>query len=240
MRANMLRWSTRNAHAVAFALALSRMEQLSHSNGYCYGTQVKSCAEAGGDMAGMYSLGVKRYCSSSVSSRQLYTQSVPSRDLSTMQSLEKLLDVSGNMRPYRTAFAMAKSPAIPFFPIVLKDLTFFVEGNRTYLEDNSAEASSGSLSSLNEARRMLPNDLSLVNFAKFRTVARFVTDMLELTSENYSFAGLLETAPFFNLTAGFGPEATDMATSKCIAPLDILAHTIERRIQIVPTSPTYA
>jgi hypothetical protein len=164
---------------------------------------------------------------------------MPSRDLATMKSLEKLLDVSGNMRPYRTAFSSAKAPAIPFFPIVLKDLTFFVEGNKTYLEDSLTGATSSY--SMKDARRQSPNELSLINFAKFRTVTRFVTSMLALTSENYPFAGLLETTPFFNLTAGFGAaptEATDMNTSKCIGPLDLLAQTIERRIQIVPTSHT--
>jgi RasGEF domain len=170
----------------------------------------------------------------------LLLQSMPSRDLATMKSLEKLLDVSGNMRPYRTAFSSAKAPAIPFFPIVLKDLTFFVEGNKTYLEDSSSTDAANNYSSLKDARRQSPNELSLINFAKFRTVTRFVTSMLALTSENYPFAGLLETTPFFNLTAGFGAptEATDMNTSKCIGPLDLLAQTIERRIQVVPTSHT--
>ncbi|KAG2173529.1 hypothetical protein INT44_007120 [Umbelopsis vinacea] len=170
--------------------------------------------------------------SNSVQKLEEAWQSMPSRDLATLRSLEKLLDVSGNMRPYRSAFSAAKAPAIPFFPIVLKDLTFFVEGNKTYLEDTDAAASSY----MKDARRPSPNELSLINFAKFRTVTRFVTSMLALTSENYSFAGLLSTTPFFNLTAGFGApsEATDMN----IGPLDLLAQTIERRIQIVPTSHT--
>ncbi|KAI8576795.1 hypothetical protein K450DRAFT_254985 [Umbelopsis ramanniana AG] len=172
--------------------------------------------------------------SNSVQKLEEAWQSMPSRDLATMRSLEKLLDVSGNMRPYRTAFSSAKAPAIPFFPIVLKDLTFFVEGNKTYLEDNSTDVAS-SYTSMKDTRRPSPNELSLINFAKFRTVTRFVTSMLALTSENYSFAGLLETTPFFNLTAGFGV-APDMNTS--IGPLDLLAQTIERRIQIVPTSHT--
>jgi hypothetical protein len=166
---------------------------------------------------------------------------MPSRDLATMKALEKLLDVSGNMRPYRTAFSSAKAPAIPFFPIVLKDLTFFIEGNKTYIEDSLTDATgSSSYSSMKDARRQPPNELSLINFAKFRTVTRFVTSMLHLTSENYPFAGLLETTPFFNLTSGFetGAEVADMKASKRIAPLDHLAQTIERRIQIVPTSHT--
>ncbi|KAJ2959713.1 hypothetical protein NQZ79_g4866 [Umbelopsis isabellina] len=164
-------------------------------------------------------------------------QSVPTRELSTLQSLEKLLDVSGNMRSYRTAFAAAKAPAIPFFPIVLKDLTFFIEGNKTYLEDLQPEPNSNSLSSFKQFREPPQNnEHSLINFAKFRTLTRFVMDMLALTSENYPFSGQLETTPFFNITAGFEVEHSDMNTSRFIAPLDSLAYTIERRIQIVPTS----
>ncbi|KAI9364478.1 ras guanine nucleotide exchange factor domain-containing protein [Zopfochytrium polystomum] len=51
------------------------------------------------------------------------------KDLSVLQSLEKYLDPSGNMRSYRRAYAAARPPSIPFFPVVMKDITFLNDGN---------------------------------------------------------------------------------------------------------------
>ncbi|KAK3812948.1 MAG: ras guanine nucleotide exchange factor domain-containing protein [Benniella sp.] len=56
---------------------------------------------------------------------------VSSKDMETLRQLEKLLDISGNMRYYRQAFEEAEAPAIPFLPILLKDITFILDGNPT-------------------------------------------------------------------------------------------------------------
>jgi len=37
------------------------------------------------------------------------------KDLLTLQNIEKLMDVSGNMRNYRKALAHVRAPAVPFF-----------------------------------------------------------------------------------------------------------------------------
>ncbi|EYC32387.1 hypothetical protein Y032_0003g1544 [Ancylostoma ceylanicum] len=45
---------------------------------------------------------------------------------------ESLLDPSRNHRPYRALVAKMSPPLIPFVPLLLKDLTFIHEGNKTY------------------------------------------------------------------------------------------------------------
>ncbi|KAI9016326.1 ras guanine nucleotide exchange factor domain-containing protein [Phycomyces nitens] len=102
-------------------------------------------------------------------------QALPSRDTHAFHGLQKYLDVSSNMATYRQAFNKVKSPAIPFLPLVLKDLTFFVDGNPTRTASSE----------------------NLINFAKFQSLARFMNRLLSHTSENYSFAGELEHFPFF-------------------------------------------
>ncbi|KAL2913295.1 hypothetical protein HK105_207173 [Polyrhizophydium stewartii] len=58
---------------------------------------------------------------------------VSSQYRSTMEELETLLDPSGNMRAYRVAVAHSKAPFVPFLPVLMKDLTFAVEGNPDYV-----------------------------------------------------------------------------------------------------------
>lgn len=100
-------------------------------------------------------------------------ESLSSRDLNTFSSLKKLLDVSRNMRHYRQKIQLAKSPAIPFLPVVLKDYTFFNE-NTTYLASQP----------------------DLVNFAKFNAIRQFVDKVNAFTNEPYWFANDLTRFPF--------------------------------------------
>ncbi|XP_042668973.1 rap guanine nucleotide exchange factor 3-like [Centrocercus urophasianus] len=46
-----------------------------------------------------------------------------------------MLDPSWNHRVYRLAVAKLSPPIIPFVPLLLKDLTFIHEGNRTLAEN---------------------------------------------------------------------------------------------------------
>ncbi|XP_058512081.1 rap guanine nucleotide exchange factor 3 isoform X2 [Ochotona princeps] len=64
-------------------------------------------------------------------------------------ALERLLDPSWNHRAYRVALAKLSPPVIPFMPLLLKDMTFIHEGNRTLVEN-------------------------LINFEKMRMLARAV------------------------------------------------------------------
>ncbi|KAI8076161.1 ras guanine nucleotide exchange factor domain-containing protein [Thamnidium elegans] len=97
-----------------------------------------------------------------------------SRDITTLKQLLKYLNVCNNMSYYRTSFKKAsKAPCIPFFPIVLKDLTFLMDGNATINMDG------------------------LVNFTKFRILVQSIHNVLNYTIENYYFASELEYFPFF-------------------------------------------
>ncbi|XP_063056019.1 rap guanine nucleotide exchange factor 5-like [Engraulis encrasicolus] len=49
--------------------------------------------------------------------------------------LESLTDPSFNHKTYRTTFSQMKSPKIPFLPLLLKDITFVREGNKTFLDN---------------------------------------------------------------------------------------------------------
>ncbi|NWU88451.1 RPGF3 factor, partial [Upupa epops] len=50
-------------------------------------------------------------------------------------ALERMLDPSWNHRVYRLAVAKLSPPLIPFVPLLLKDMTFIHEGNRTLAEN---------------------------------------------------------------------------------------------------------
>lgn len=103
--------------------------------------------------------------------------SLSNRDMNTFTSLQKLLDVSMNMRYYRQKIQFYKSPCVPFLPVVLKDQTFFKE-NSTFLV----------------------SDPSLVNFSKFRSIRQFVDKTKDMTSESYWFATELTHYPFFPMS----------------------------------------
>ncbi|KAI9494881.1 ras guanine nucleotide exchange factor domain-containing protein [Zychaea mexicana] len=118
-------------------------------------------------------------------------ESLPSRDMNTFAMLKRYLDVSNNMAYYRqaltkstTAVKKAAAPAVPFFPLVLKDLTFYSDGNRTTYADD------------------------LINFSKFRTLTQFVHQIVDYTNENYWFAGDLEHLAFFSEKSHYQPSCT--------------------------------
>ncbi|KAF9174083.1 hypothetical protein BGX21_000941 [Mortierella sp. AD011] len=62
---------------------------------------------------------------------------VSSTDMETLRELEKLFDFSGNMRYYRQIIGEAQAPMIPFLPILLKDITFILDGNPTMTTSKS-------------------------------------------------------------------------------------------------------
>ncbi|KAF9180685.1 hypothetical protein BGZ50_006044 [Haplosporangium sp. Z 11] len=66
---------------------------------------------------------------------------VSSKDMETLKGLETLLDPSGNMRCYRQAIAEAEAPTIPFLPILLKDITFILDGNPTMIAPRTSNSS---------------------------------------------------------------------------------------------------
>ena len=138
-----------------------------------------------------------------------------SRDLTTFQSLQKYVDVSNNMGYYRQALADVQAPAVPFFPLVLKDLVFHMDGNSTLLPFDQDDD------------EMEP----LVNFGKFRTITRMIATLTQLTSQDYWFAADLDHCPFL-------PNASITRPPQChpsihMPPLDRVAELVEIKLRAV-------
>ncbi|KAF9163847.1 hypothetical protein DFQ26_002072 [Actinomortierella ambigua] len=109
---------------------------------------------------------------------------VSTRDMETLRSLEQLLDPTGNMKHYRQAMDNAEPPTIPFLPILLKDITFILDGNPTMIMSRGNHQHHHNAK--NEARQGRAGEL--INFDKFRRLAQYVeqtVDMARLGS--YSF-----------------------------------------------------
>jgi hypothetical protein len=120
-------------------------------------------------------------------------ETLSNRDTNTFTSLQKLLDVSMNMRYYRQKIRLAKAPSIPFLPVVLKDQTFFKE-NSTFLISHP----------------------HLINFAKFTSIRQFVDKTKALTKENYYFSNDLTQYPFFPM-ATVNQQKPQQGSLNCIA-----------------------
>nr|XP_028605926.1 rap guanine nucleotide exchange factor 5 isoform X2 [Podarcis muralis] len=60
---------------------------------------------------------------------------IPGKFKKLFAELESLTDPSLNHKAYRDAFKKMKSPKIPFMPLLLKDVTFIHEGNKTFLDN---------------------------------------------------------------------------------------------------------
>nr|XP_029508569.1 rap guanine nucleotide exchange factor 5-like isoform X2 [Oncorhynchus nerka] len=68
-------------------------------------------------------------------SRLNITWEVPGKFKKIFSELELITDPSLNHKAYRDAFKKMKPPKIPFMPLLLKDITFIHEGNKTF-QDN--------------------------------------------------------------------------------------------------------
>ncbi|KAL2080637.1 hypothetical protein ACEWY4_024430 [Coilia grayii] len=67
-----------------------------------------------------------------VSRLNITWEKVPGKFKKLFSELELLTDPSMNHKAYRDAFRKMKSPKIPFMPLLLKDITFIHEGNKTF------------------------------------------------------------------------------------------------------------
>ncbi|KAI8637985.1 ras guanine nucleotide exchange factor domain-containing protein [Parasitella parasitica] len=133
-------------------------------------------------------------------------ETLSNRDTNTFTSLQKLMDVSMNMRYYRQKIQLAKAPSIPFLPVVLKDQTFFRE-NSTFLISHP----------------------HLINFAKFTSIRQFVDKTKALTKENYYFANDLTRYPFFPIST----TTTTTVQAQQEGSLDCIADWVENRLSQV-------
>ncbi|RZF45207.1 hypothetical protein LSTR_LSTR011104 [Laodelphax striatellus] len=69
-----------------------------------------------------------------VSRLSLTWEKLPSKSRKLFTELEALIDPSKNHRAYRMAVGKLQAPLIPFMPLLLKDMTFTHEGNKTTME----------------------------------------------------------------------------------------------------------
>ncbi|XP_023680035.1 rap guanine nucleotide exchange factor 5-like [Paramormyrops kingsleyae] len=70
-----------------------------------------------------------------VSRLSLTWEKVPCKFRKLFSELEMLTDPSLNHKVYRDIFKKMKPPKIPFMPLLLKDITFIHEGNKTFLDN---------------------------------------------------------------------------------------------------------
>lgn len=59
---------------------------------------------------------------------------IPPGHLSCLSKMESLMDSKGNYKKYRQTLRTSPTPAVPYFGIYLKDLTFISDGNPDYLK----------------------------------------------------------------------------------------------------------
>ncbi|KAM3872570.1 rap guanine nucleotide exchange factor 3 [Diretmus argenteus] len=85
---------------------------------------------------------------------------IPSKTKRVYCAYERLMDPSRNHRAYRLAVAKLSPPYIPFMPLLLKDMTFIHEGNKTYID-------------------------KLVNFEKMRMISKTVKIVRGCRSQPY-------------------------------------------------------
>ncbi|XP_053554426.1 rap guanine nucleotide exchange factor 4-like [Bombina bombina] len=87
-----------------------------------------------------------------VSRMSLTWEKLPSKFRKIYAEFENLMDPSRNHRAYRLTIAKLDPPIIPFTPLLIKDMTFTHEGNKTFIDN-------------------------LVNFEKMRMIANTVRTM---------------------------------------------------------------
>ncbi|KAH9256223.1 hypothetical protein BASA83_009398 [Batrachochytrium salamandrivorans] len=136
---------------------------------------------------------------------------ISSQHQSTFDELGALLDPTGNMLAYRHALSQAKPPFVPFLPVLMKDLTFAVEGNPDFLDQPSflptvTAQSPASMQILEDVFQdscdstqtlskvtTTPNE-SLINFDKFLLVTEILNDALRgHSTSRYNFSSEFES-----------------------------------------------
>ncbi|XP_067405332.1 rap guanine nucleotide exchange factor 4 [Emydura macquarii macquarii] len=96
-----------------------------------------------------------------VSRLMLTWEKLPSKFKKIYAEFESLMDPSRNHRAYRLTVAKLDPPIIPFMPLLIKDMTFTHEGNKTFIDN-------------------------LVNFEKMRMIANTVRTVKFCRSQSFS------------------------------------------------------
>uniref|UniRef100_A0A4W3K918 Rap guanine nucleotide exchange factor 3-like n=1 Tax=Callorhinchus milii TaxID=7868 RepID=A0A4W3K918_CALMI len=106
------------------------------------------------------------------------------------QSFERLMDPSRNHRAYRMVAGKLSLPFLPFMPLLIKDLTFIEEGNKTFVNN-------------------------LVNFEKMRMIARTVNLFRRCRTHSQSKCSdcVIVSDCFANVVHSLFFEASDQSVS---------------------------
>ncbi|KAK7939574.1 hypothetical protein WMY93_002900 [Mugilogobius chulae] len=83
-------------------------------------------------------------------------EKLPSKFKKFYSEFENFMDPSRNHRAYRLAVAKLEPPIIPFMPLLIKDMTFTHEGNKTFI-DNLVNF---------EKMRMIANTVKIVRYCR--------------------------------------------------------------------------
>ncbi|XP_026151929.1 rap guanine nucleotide exchange factor 4 isoform X2 [Mastacembelus armatus] len=83
-------------------------------------------------------------------------EKLPNKFKRFYSEFENLMDPSRNHRTYRLTFAKLEPPIIPFMPLLIKDMTFTHEGNKTFI-DNLVNF---------EKMRMIANTVKIVRYCR--------------------------------------------------------------------------
>ncbi|KAJ3053095.1 hypothetical protein HK097_005038 [Rhizophlyctis rosea] len=111
---------------------------------------------------------------------------ISSRHLAMFQELESKLSYKGNYKAYREIEHMARPPYLPFFGLVIKDLTFMNDGNQ----------------------KTLPN--GLVNFEKQRMIFNIITGIR--TSQRHKFPFIADDVLKTGTSPALTPATISVAT----------------------------
>ncbi|XP_051815156.1 rap guanine nucleotide exchange factor 4 [Acanthochromis polyacanthus] len=86
-------------------------------------------------------------------------EKLPSKFKKFYVEFENMMDPSRNHRAYRLTVAKLEPPIIPFMPLLIKDMTFSHEGNKTFI-DNLVNF---------EKMRMIANTVKIVRYCRSQT-----------------------------------------------------------------------
>uniref|UniRef100_A0A673KAL0 Rap guanine nucleotide exchange factor 4-like n=1 Tax=Sinocyclocheilus rhinocerous TaxID=307959 RepID=A0A673KAL0_9TELE len=100
-------------------------------------------------------------CNPAVSRLSQTWEKLPSKFKKFYAEFESLLDPSRNHRAYRLTVAKMEPPIIPFMPLLIKDMTFTHEGNKTFID-------------------------GLVNFEKMRLIANTIRAVRHCRSQLFN------------------------------------------------------
>ncbi|XP_047134690.1 uncharacterized protein LOC100197014 isoform X1 [Hydra vulgaris] len=118
---------------------------------------------------------------------------IPENVLSCLQKIENLMDSKRNHVKYRKALSNSPSPAVPYFGMYLKDLTFICDGNADYLKGG------------------------IVNLSKRRQVYSLLEEINQFQRKKYNFQEVPEVKSYL-LSKSFVSEDQLHNMSKKIEP----------------------